>query len=119
MENISKWIILAILIAIIILLIIFIFKTGKKLINIAIMVFVLLFCWYSFFTKEGSVRFAIVLMGHPIKAYTTGLEENKSMGTDNTRYFIPTDNISVTSGRMGYIRCETHWIVSISSYYGY
>ena len=119
MENISKWIILAVLVAIIILFIIFIFKTGKKLINVAIMIIILLFCWYSFFTIEGSVRFTIALMGHPIKAYTTGLEENKSMQANNVRYFMPTDNISVTSGRMGYIKCETHWIVSISSYYGY
>ena len=45
--NITKWIALIIIIAIAI----FVIKTGMKIVNILIMVLMLAFVWYSFFTE--------------------------------------------------------------------
>ena len=47
--NITKWITLIAIIA----LVIFVIKTGMKIVNILIMVLMLAFVWYSFFTEEG------------------------------------------------------------------
>ncbi|MEG2351426.1 MAG: hypothetical protein RSA10_01700 [Bacilli bacterium] len=119
MESAKQLLVLVLAIILIIFLAIFIFKTGKKLFNIFLMVIILLFSWFSFFTVTGSVRLAIALTGHPIAAYTTKLTENELMREKNARYFLPDQDIKVTSGSMGYIRCETKWIISLSSYYGF
>ena len=65
--EITKWIVLILVIA----LVIFIIKAGMKILSILIMVVILGFCWVSFFTEEGAARLSIALMGKPVTAYTT------------------------------------------------
>lgn len=78
-----------------------------------------LFIGYSFFTYSGAVRLQIALMGHPIEAYQTKLNENKNYHPDDNRYFIPEKNIQVVSGSMGHLKCENYFGIKIASYYGF
>ena len=109
--DISKWIILILIIA----AIIFVIKAGMKIINILIMVVVLAFCWYSFFTEEGCARLSIMLSGHPIIAYTTDLEKQESISTDEETYFTSSKDVVVNAEKKEYVKCYTKWIVRIPS----
>ena len=80
MADISKWIMLIIVIGVVI----FVIKAGMKIINILIMVLLLAFCWYTFFTEEGAARLSIVFTGHPIIAYTTNLDKQESISNEDT-----------------------------------
>ena len=91
LADISKWIILILIIT----AVVFVIKAGMKIINILIMVLVLGFCWYSFFTEEGAARLSIALSGHPIIAYTTGMEKQESISTDTTTYYKTTKDVVV------------------------
>lgn len=117
-ESLTSLGFLGIIIIVIILLVIKYIKK-QKLKNLIPLIILLLFTFYSYFTSTGSVRLELFLMRHPLKAYTTKLQENVSMSHDNKRYFTPKDNINVISGRMGYIECRTYFGLKISSYYGF
>lgn len=109
LADISKWIVLILIIG----LVIFVIKVGTKIINIIIMALVLAFCWYSFFTEEGCARLSVVLKGHPIVAYTTELERVQSKKTDESVYKIKKE---ITTGKkIEYAKCYTKWIVRIPS----
>ena len=107
--EIMKWIMLIIVIAVVI----FIIKAGMKIINIIVMIVCLGFCWYTFFTEEGSARFSIALSGHPIIAYTTGLKRDNSLSTKETAYYKSTRDVVVNGEKREYIKCYTKWIVRI------
>lgn len=102
LTNISNIIILIVLIGIIILII----KAGTKLINIAFMVLILGFAWFSFFTDQGAARLSILLSGHPIIAYTTHLDKQESMSNDNVVYFTSSKPLDSK-----YVKCNKAWIV--------
>lgn len=104
LSHISDWIILLVLIIILVLVI----KAGVKLVNIIIMVIVLGFAWFSFFTDIGSARLSILLSGHPIIAYTTHLEKDNSVSTDSIIYFKSSKKINTK-----YAACNKLWIVRI------
>lgn len=96
-----------------------IFKDKKRKLLIPFIP-ILIFFIYSFFFTTGSVRLQIALMGHPIDAYTTGLNKaSEGYGNSMRSYYTPTKNIQVTSGNMGYIECTTYGIIKISEYYGF
>ena len=102
--ELSKWIILILLIV----LMIFIIKTGTKIINIAIMILILGFAWFSFFTDQGAARLSIVLSGHPVVAYTTNLQKEESLSNDRVVYFKSSKPI-----KNNYAKCNKMWIVRI------
>ena len=109
LADISKWVVLILLIG----LVIFVIKIGTKIINILIMVLILAFCWYSFFTEEGCARLSILLSGHPIVAYTTKLEKVDSTEKETTVYKIKKQ---ITKGKkIKYTKCYTKWIIRIPS----
>ena len=107
--EISKWIVLAIIIVIVI----FIIKAGSKIINIVITALVLAFVWFSFFTEIGSARLALALKGHPIVAYTTQLIKDESKSKDNITYYKISDEVKSGNKKIEYTSCETFWIVRI------
>ncbi len=107
--DITKWITLILIIA----AVIFVIKAGMKIINILIMILLLIFCWYSFFTEEGSARLSIMLSGHPIIAYTTNLEKQEDISTDEETYFVSSKDVIVNGTKQEYIKCYTKWIVRI------
>lgn len=111
LADISKWIILILVIT----AVVFVIKAGMKIINILIMVLVLGFCWYSFFTEEGSARLSIMLSGHPIIAYTTSLDKQEDISTSETSYFTSSKDVIVDGQKQEYIKCYTKWIVRIPS----
>lgn len=111
LADISKWIILILIIT----AVVFVIKAGMKIINILIMVLVLGFCWYSFFTEEGAARLSIALSGHPIIAYTTGMEKQESISTDTTTYYKTTKDVVVDGKKQEYVKCYTKWIIRIPS----
>lgn len=96
-------------------IIVFIFKQGIKILNIIIMVLVLIFCWYSFFTDQGSVKFAIAINGHPVIAYTTEVTEAPELAKDNIKYYTSSKDLVVNNKTVEYIKCETKWIIKLSS----
>lgn len=109
--EITKWVVLILAIGAVILLI----KAGMKILNILIMVLILGFCWFSFFTEEGAARLSIALSGHPIIAYTTGMEKQESISTDTTTYYKTTKDVIVDGKKQEYVKCYTKWIIRIPS----
>ena len=110
LADISKWIVLILIIG----LVIFIIKVGTKIINIIIMILVLAFCWYSFFTEEGCARLSIALSGHPIVAYTTKLEKVENIKEKDASIYKIEREIT-TGKKIEYAKCYTKWIVRIPS----
>lgn len=109
LADVSKWIMLIIVIGVVI----FVIKAGMKIINILIMVLLLGFCWYSFFTEEGAARLSIVFTGHPIIAYTTNLDKQEDISNDETSYFISSKDVIVKGEKLEYVECHTKWIVRL------
>ena len=109
--DISKWIMLIL----IIVAVIFVIKAGMKIINILIMVLLLAFCWYSFFTEEGCARLSIMLSGHPIIAYTTSLDKQDDISTDEETCFTSSKDVLVNGQKHEYVKCYTKWIIRIPS----
>lgn len=109
LADVSKWIMLIIVIGVVI----FVIKAGMKIINILIMVLLLGFCWYSFFTEEGAARLSIVFTGHPIIAYTTNLDKQEDISNDETSYFISSKDVIVKEEKLEYVECHTKWIVRL------
>ena len=111
MADFSKWIMLIIVIGVVI----FVIKAGMKIINILIMVLMLAFVWYSFFTEEGCARRSIALSGHPVIAYTTHLEKQENISTDDTTYYVSSKDVIVDGKKQEYVKCYTKWIIRIPS----
>lgn len=109
--EITKWIMLILVIGVVI----FVIKAGMKILNILIMVLILGFCWFSFFTEEGAARLSIALYGHPVIAYTTELEKQENISTDEVTYYKTTKDVIVNGKKQEYIKCYTKWIVRIPS----
>lgn len=109
--DITKWIMLILIISVVIFLI----KAGLKIFNILIMILILMFCWFSFFNEEGAARLSIALSGHPIIAYTTNLERQDDISTNDTTYFISSKNVTFEGKNLQYIKCYTKWIIRIPS----
>lgn len=109
--DFSKWIMLLVLIGVII----FVIKAGMKIVNILIMVLLLGFCWYTFFTEEGAARLSIVFTGHPIIAYTTNLNKQESMSNNEVTYYTSSKDVMVDGQKQEYIKCYTKWIIRIPS----
>ena len=107
--EISKWLVLILAIG----AVIFLIKVGTRIINLLITALVLAFCWFSFFTEEGSARLSIALTGHPIIAYTTELERQNDISTETITYFISSKDVIVNGKKQEYIKCYTKWIVRI------
>lgn len=108
-SEITKWVMLIVVIGLVILLI----KAGMKILNILITGLILLFCWYSFFTEEGAVRLSIVLTGHPVLAYTTKLTKMTGLSTEEVKYYKTDKDIVVNGETREYIKCNTKWIIKI------
>lgn len=96
-------------------ILVFIFKQGIKILNIIVMVLLLIFCWFTFFTEKGSVRFAIALRGHPVIAYTTDVTKDDSKTYSNFTYYKSSKDVVIDNKVISYIKCETKWIIRISS----
>ena len=111
MADFSKWIMLIIVIGVVI----FVIKAGMKIINILIMVLMLAFVWYSFFTEEGCARLSIALSGHPVIAYTTNLEKQENISTDDTTYYVSSKDVIVDGKKQEYVKCYNKWIIRIPS----
>lgn len=109
--EISKWITLILIIG----AVIFVIKAGLKIFNIIIMILILLFCWFSFFNEEGAARLSIALSGHPIIAYTTNLERQDDISTNDTTYFVSSKDVTFEGKKLQYIKCHTKWIIRIPS----
>lgn len=107
--DISKWIMLVL----IVIVAIFIIKAGLKIINILITIFALIFIWFSFFTEVGSTRLTIMLKGHPIIAYTTSLEKQDDISTNEVVYFKSSKDVIVKGEKLKYIKSYTKWIVRL------
>ncbi len=107
--DISKWIVLILMIG----LVIFVIKAGLKIINIAIMVLLLSFCWVSFFTETGCARLTIMLYGHPVIAYTTSLEKIDSLSSEREIYFKSSKDVIVNNKVKKYIKIGNNYIVKI------
>lgn len=109
--EITKWLVLILAIGVVIFLI----KAGMRIINILIMVLMLGFCWFSFFTEEGAARLSIALSGHPVIAYTTELNRQESMSNESTTYYTSSKDVIVEGQKQEYIKCYTKWIVRLPS----
>ena len=109
--DISKWITLILIIG----LVVFIIKTGIKIVNVIIMILILGFSWYSFFTEEGASRLSIALTGHPLIAYTTGMERQSDLSNEDVTFFKTTKTFKVDGEYKNMTKCYTKWIIRIPS----
>ncbi len=109
--EITKWIVLILAIGVVI----FVIKAGMKILSILIMVALLGFAWFSFFTEEGAARLSIALIGRPLTAYTTKLVKQDSISTKDTTYYTSSKKIIVDGKKQEYVRCYTKWIIRIPS----
>ena len=107
--EVSKWVVLAL----IIIVAIFIIKAGLKIINIIIIVALLGFVWFSFFTEIGCVRLTIALYGHPIIGYTTKLERQDNMSNEKEIYYKPETQVIVNNKVKQYIKIGCNGLVRI------
>lgn len=110
--------VLEVLIIGLVLLVIKCLKTKSKVLVLPI-VLVSCYMFYSFLTFSGSIRLEVLLMGHPIKAYTSSLELDTNRSSSDEKFYWVNSDIQVTSGRMGLIRCKNYFGFKISSYYGF
>lgn len=108
-----------VMLVILILLMGFKVKRNKSFLNIVFLFYVFIYTFYSFFTYTGSVRLEVMLMGHPIKAYTSSLKVNTFRSSNREKYYEVLSDIQVTSGDMGLIKCESFYGFKVSSYYGF
>lgn len=109
--EVSKWIALILVIT----AVVFLVKAGMKIFNILIMVAILGFCWFTFFTEVGAARLSIALVGKPLTAYTTKLEKQNDISTSEVSYFKSSKDVIVNGKKRQYIKCYTKWIVRIPS----
>ena len=107
--EISKWLMLAL----IIIVVVFIIKAGAKIINIIITALLLAFVWFSFFTEIGAARLNLALKGHPIVAYTTKLEKDEKKSTGETSYYKINDEVISNGKKIDYTSCNTFWFIRI------
>lgn len=107
--EITKWIVLILIIG----AVIFIIKAGMKIINVIISILVLILCWYSFFTEEGSARLTIALRGKPFTAYTTTLTKDDNKSTNEITYFKSSKDVYYENQKQEYVKCFTKWIVRL------
>ena len=66
-----------------------------------------------FFFYRG--RSSKALYGHPVIAYTTELEKQENISTDEVTYYKTTKDVIVNGKKQEYIKCYTKWIVRIPS----
>ncbi len=92
------------------------FKT-KKIVRIISASLITVYVMYSFLTYQGAVRFMILVMGHPVEAYTSNVLEQKT--NNSYKYFYIDKKIKVESGDAGLIVVRDYWIFKIPEYYGY
>ncbi len=92
------------------------FKT-KKIVRIISASLIIAYVMYSFLTYKGAVRFMILVMGHPVEAYTSNVLEQKI--NNSYKYFYIDKKIKVESGDAGLIVVRDYWILKIPEYYGY
>ena len=111
MADISKWIVLILVIS----AVVFVIKAGMKIINVLIMILVLGFAWFSFFTEEGAARLGIALNGHPVVGYTTKLDKQESLSSGGTTYYKSSKDVIINGKTVEYIKCYTKWIIRIPS----
>jgi len=71
------------------------------------------FVWYSFFTEEGCARLSVALSGHPLIAYTTGMERQDDISTNDTTYYKTTKDVVINGKKQEYVKCYTKWIIRI------
>ncbi len=109
MAELTKWVVLILVIG----LVIFVIKAGMKIVNILIIVLILGFCWYSFFTEEGAARLSIAMAGKPLTAYTTGMEKQENISTDGVTYYKTTKDVIINGVKQEYAKCYTKWIVRL------
>lgn len=107
------------ILTILIILLMVKFKKSKSKVTFISIFFLTIYTFYSFFTFTGSVRLEVVLMGHPIKAYTSDIVEVTYKRSYDERYYNVLSDIQVTSGQMGLIKCQNFYGFKISSYYGF
>ena len=111
LADVSKWIMLIIVIGIVVLIV----KAGTKIVNILITAAILAFCWFSFFTEVGAARLSVALSGHPIIAYTAHLEKEENKSTDDVTYFKIDKEYKFDGRLQNETKCYTKWIVRIPS----
>ena len=70
---------------------------------------------YSFCTYTGAARLKITLMGYPITAYKTGLEELKYYREKNIRKYISIAEVSKKDGKLGIIEVKNFVIFKTAS----
>ena len=83
--------------------------------NLFFYIHICVFVWYSFFTEEGCARLSIALSGHPVIAYTTNLEKQENISTDDTTYYVSSKDVIVDGKKQEYVKCYTKWIIRIPS----
>ena len=115
---INLWTYLIFLISIIILLINK-YINNKSIYTLIFSLLLIIYTIYSYTTYAGSVRACVFLMGHPIKAHTTGVYLKEDYANPNYKYFNVDNNIQTISGDIGYIQVIEYGPLKISSYYGY
>ena len=103
-SNIVDIIVLILIIGIVI----FIIKAGMKLFHIIIMILLLAFAWFTFFTDEGAARLSILIKGHPVIAYTTKLTKYENKSNDKIIYFTSSKPLEEK-----YAKCNKEWIVRL------
>lgn len=109
--EIMKWVVLILAVGVVVLII----KAGMKILNILITAAVLAFAWFSFFTEEGAARLTIALNGKPLTAYTTKLEKQEHISTNEVTYFKSSKDVVIKGEKQEYVKCYTKWIVRIPS----
>ena len=67
----------------------------------------------SFFTEEGCARLSVALSGHPLIAYTTGMERQDDISTNDTTYYKTTKDVVINGKKQEYVKCYTKWIIRI------
>lgn len=107
-----------ILITLMIILILRFSKTSN-IIYLALFILFLIYTSYTVLTSDGGVRSVVLLMGHPIKAYTIDYEEYKPMRHVKENFYYIGKSINTENGQAGFVKVKKYWIIKISSYYGY
>lgn len=117
-QGASVWLVLIISLGSMYLLVKTYIKT-KQISFLALIILLFIALIYSYGTYTGAARLQIVLSGYPFKAYNTGLEELRYYKEENCKKYMPTSEISTSSGDMGMIEVKNYGFIKIGSYIGY
>ena len=71
------------------------------------------FCMVFIFYRRRLCKAFCSFIWHPLIAYTTGMERQDDISTNDTTYYKTTKDVVINGKKQEYVKCYTKWIIRI------